>query len=1209
MANDDDFDTFNDLLVTTKSSVTQNARLSLPQGDSDVEDFFAATGIQASLDANDHSKPWMKFHQFHLVKNVAEVATIVDQAIAHGRCGLDLETEGFDNRIEYDSEGKPYTVHKIVGYCVAIRGVGYYIPVRHRFDPTYGEKDPNVDPVGVELEIKRLCIASQPVLTEEGLLEDPLGSSKIVTPPQVVIYFWHSKFDQEFLYPITGIDWWHHSSFEDGMLAAYVVYTDDNNLGLKAKANANLSIQEPELKNPDGSAIWHRYEMIKFTDLFSNGVKRSDMRFYFLYPEEGTAVVKYGCSDAICTELLCEPDPSATIFEGTPKYKYHNVLAEALQKHGPTYRLEKQVVQAVRTIERTRAKIDKTEILLLLEEAQKELVKFETLIKDLATSKGFPDFNPGSTVQLSEFLFGSRGLDITPKPAKNEDSGQFKTDAATLEAMAESNEAPEILTWIVKYRQIDKIISTYLLSIAANCDVNDKLRFNFKQTGAATGRFTAPSGEADHGYSGIPIQGIPGKVDPKRPKVASSLRRIFVSSEGYTLVKIDYAGQELRIVANLSGEPLWVDEFQKATAEGREADLHTLTAVAFYPGLKKTDPDFKNKRGNGKCVHPSTLIWTDKGLKSIRELGPYGEEDQFTTGSGSVYTGAEYKSVASLYNGGVKELIHVVTQRGILTCTPLHKLLLRDGQFMEAGMLKKGMLLASVSLPALTIASRTEVQAAAFRCGTDEYDLRVPNWVVEGGAECVLSYLGGLFAEEATISRNLLVQWATTDLVFAGQVAAVAAACGLQLTCEVVDRSVLLTFSVEASAALMAYMKQAPKAYRTGGLEHAHNVAVVSGVLPAGEGPCLDLSIDSSEHVYVANGFITHNTANFALIYGGGTAAVQRATKCDKIEAARRKAAFDKSVPVFASWVKRQHSLVKKNKGITNAFGRFIAIPDATIKVGDVLNGKTVEEQDARKIQAACERKATNFPVQSTGADVLKIALVKLNKELFKKGWLRNGGDDSVRMIMTVHDEIVFEVRHDRLQEAMPILIELMESPSKMGRWKIPLVAEALIGLSWDAKYDWGQIVKGLIPVPEWLQGHVIIAGGSTAPPTEDSALPPAAPPPSSVIEVPKAASPAPVLETTAATNTVSLKFPDKDSIATFAVIGWSLRWQTVKSVLLACTSANFAAEETKEFKILRLVTTDGAVIIDSNLGIRIDPDTFGQELLERNLSYKALID
>lgn len=634
------------------------------------------------------------------------------------------------------------------------------------------------------------------------------------------------------------------------MLANYVNYTDDDH-GLKE--NAARKIKPIEDENGEK----HHYEMIKFSDLFPKGMKKDRMKFADIFPEtdgNGWNGVLYGCSDGICTNLLC-------------KVLVPPVLKDP--KLSNTYRLEKQVVQAVRILERARVQIDRDEIRTLLDEAESEFYSYEKKIKDFARLKGFENFNPGGTGQLAEFLFEERGLNLNPKPEKTSE-GQYKTDEKTIEALAESNPESEVLLWIIKYRQISKVKGTYLQNLANNTDELNQLRLNFKQTGAATGRFTAPKGDADHGFGGVPIQGIPARDDPKKPKVAHSLRRLFVARKGYVMVKVDYASQELRIASNVSGEPKWIREYEKEAQTGEPADLHFLTAQAFYPGLKRSDagtPDYKMKRNAGK-------------------------------------------------------------------------------------------------------------------------------------------------------------------------------------------------------------------------------------------------------------------TANFALVYGGGVGAVQRATGCDKHEGARLKKAFDDSVPIFSKWVKAQHVKVKKQKGVMTAFGRFIRIPDASITPEQVreraANQKVPRElskneawKESKKIQAACERKSTNFPIQGSGADILKISLVMLVKELHMRGWLRNGGDDSVRMVMTVHDEIVFEIKEDRLAEALPIILKVMEYPSTLAKWKVPLIAEAEIGTSWSAKLDWLSMLRGdpKHPVPDFLKGKEVVKDpdllilakkpqpSSASPKPEPVKLSTETPPPEAVVE------------------------------------------------------------------------------------------------------------
>ena len=96
-------------------------------------------------------------------------------------------------------------------------------------------------------------------------------------------------------------------------------------------------------------------------------------------------------------------------------------------------------------------------------------------------------------------------------------------------------------------------------------------------------------------------------------------------------------------------------------------------------------------------------------------------------------------------------------------------------------------------------------------------------------------------------------------------------------------------------------------------------------------------------------------------------------------------------------------------------------------------------------IRASAERMALNAPIQGTAADVVRIAMVRVDKYL-KEAEL----EDEVRMILQIHDELLFEVKQSRVVEVVPKLKTIMEQafPEKDTKG-VPILADAKVGLNW----------------------------------------------------------------------------------------------------------------------------------------------------------------
>jgi DNA polymerase-1 len=165
---------------------------------------------------------------------------------------------------------------------------------------------------------------------------------------------------------------------------------------------------------------------------------------------------------------------------------------------------------------------------------------------------------------------------------------------------------------------------------------------------------------------------------------------------------------------------------------------------------------------------------------------------------------------------------------------------------------------------------------------------------------------------------------------------------------------------------------------------------------------------------------------NFGLIYGMGAYGLASNLGIEQ------KAARDYIDRYFARFagVKRymdETRVIAKTKGyVETVFGRRLWLPE--INSG---NGPR---------KAGAERQAINAPMQGTAADLIKLAMIAVQRALDEEG-------RSTRMIMQVHDELVLEVPDAELDWAKEAIPRLMAGVAQL---KVPLLAEVGIGPNWD---------------------------------------------------------------------------------------------------------------------------------------------------------------
>jgi DNA polymerase-1 len=172
------------------------------------------------------------------------------------------------------------------------------------------------------------------------------------------------------------------------------------------------------------------------------------------------------------------------------------------------------------------------------------------------------EFNINSPKQLGEILFDK--LQLGGSKVKKTAGGAKSTRAEELEKM---RDAHPIISELLTYRELQKLLSTYLDNLPTMIGEDGRLHTHFVQTGAATGRMASQNPNLQN----IPIRSERGK----------ELRKMFIVDKGYKLVTADYSQIELRIAALLSGD----EKLQKVLTEG--GDVHRATASLIF----KTDAD------------------------------------------------------------------------------------------------------------------------------------------------------------------------------------------------------------------------------------------------------------------------------------------------------------------------------------------------------------------------------------------------------------------------------------------------------------------------------------------------------------------------------------------------------------------------------------------------------------------------------------------
>ena len=230
--------------------------------------------------------------------------------------------------------------------------------------------------------------------------------------------------------------------------------------------------------------------------------------------------------------------------------------------------IENPLVRVLARMEHAGVAVDRSALTAIRDRLTVEAAE---LTRELHSVAG-REFNLNSPAQLREILFTEHGL----TPGKKTKTG-FSTDAATLEKL--QPEWPEFIDPLLRFREIEKLRSTYGEGLLAEIDPRDgRIHATFNQTVARTGRLSSDRPNLHN----IPVRTDEGRV----------FRTAFVAPEGCSLLVADYNQIELRCIAHLANDPGLVSAFEAGE------DIHRATAARVFgvdPAKVNTDQRSKAK--------------------------------------------------------------------------------------------------------------------------------------------------------------------------------------------------------------------------------------------------------------------------------------------------------------------------------------------------------------------------------------------------------------------------------------------------------------------------------------------------------------------------------------------------------------------------------------------------------------------------------------
>ena len=166
---------------------------------------------------------------------------------------------------------------------------------------------------------------------------------------------------------------------------------------------------------------------------------------------------------------------------------------------------------------------------------------------------------------------------------------------------------------------------------------------------------------------------------------------------------------------------------------------------------------------------------------------------------------------------------------------------------------------------------------------------------------------------------------------------------------------------------------------------------------------------------------------NFGLIYGMSAFGLSKQINLPRKEAQSYIDRYFERYPGVQTYMEETRQLAMQQGYVETLSGRRLYLPK-------IISGNGIEKRGA-------ERAAINAPMQGTAADIIKTAMIKMSE------WIKNQPTGNIRMVMQVHDELVFEVKEELVSEYSALIKSIMENCYQLS---VPLKVDVGIGNNWD---------------------------------------------------------------------------------------------------------------------------------------------------------------